>query len=472
MADLIPNSPEWWVRHLCAKQLERMPTIARAEAYYSGQHALAYASEAFTRAFGGLFVAFADNWCETVVTAAEERLDVVGFRFGNTTDADDDAWDIWQENLLDSESHLAHTEAMVHGESYTLTWPVNGKPRITVEHPSQMITAEAPEDRRRRAAALKWYVDEDLFEVAYLYLPDVVYRYRSAERTEFDESSGVPILREWSPDRWVPDDREGTEDPAEQPNPFGYVPVEVLPNRPRMVAGNRSEIAGVIPLQDAINKLWADMLVASEYTADMQRYVLGYELEVDPESNQVQAPPWKRQDRLWVIPPNEPGEQPVSVGQFQAGDLDNYIKAIETAVQHVASQTRTPPHYLNPGADRMSGESIKSSESGLISKVRRKMVPFGEGWERTMRHAFFVLGDEERWKFTRAETVWRDPEIRSEAQLADAAIKRKELGVPLEQLWEDLGYTPTQIDRFRVLAAEEALLAPLPPVEPLEVPGA
>ena len=65
------------------KQLNaRKPEMAKLDAYYGGDHPLAFASEKFRKAFGNLLDGMADNWCSVVVDAVEERLNVVGFRFG------------------------------------------------------------------------------------------------------------------------------------------------------------------------------------------------------------------------------------------------------------------------------------------------------------------------------------------------------------------------------------------------------
>ena len=87
-----------------------------------------------------------------------------------------------------------------------------------------------------------------------------------------------------------------------------------------------------------------------------------------------------------------------------------------------------------------------------------------------MRLCFKVLGDP-RGDVTSVETIWADPEYRSEAELADALIKRSAIGVPRQQLWEDAGYSQVQISRFKAMEAEDTLnglLAPQPasPVVP------
>ena len=54
-----------------------------------------------------------------------------------------------------------------------------------------------------------------------------------------------------------------------------------------------------------------------------------------------------------------------------------------------------------------------------------------------------------------SETVWADPENRTEAQHVDALLKMRALGVPLAALWEMFGATPVQIERWTVMKAKE-----------------
>jgi hypothetical protein len=206
----------------------------------------------------------------------------------------------------------------------------------------------------------------------------------------------------------------------------------------------------VIPQQDAVNKLIADMLIASEYIAFPQRYVTGMEIPVD-ENGRAKAPFQVALDKLLIA--EDPSAR---FGTLSAGDLQNYVTGVETLVQHIASQTRTPPHYFYLGGNFPSGDAIKSAETGLVAKSRRKMRFFGESWEEVMRLCFKVL-DDPRGDITDGETIWADPEYRSESELADALVKRGTIGVPRQQLWEDAGYTQTQISRFKAMEAEDTL---------------
>src|SRR5690554_5412494 len=64
-----------------------------------------------------------------------------GLRMAGQSHADDRLWAWWQENDLDVESGLAHTEALVHGRSYitvSASPDENGSPIIRAESPKHM----------------------------------------------------------------------------------------------------------------------------------------------------------------------------------------------------------------------------------------------------------------------------------------------------------------------------------------------
>jgi hypothetical protein len=144
-------------------------------------------------------------------------------------------------------------------------------------------------------------------------------------------------------------------------------------------------------------------------------------------------------------------------GNFAVSDLTIYVRAIEMFIQHVAAQTRTPPHYLLGSSGTFpSGESLKATETGLVAKVRRKQLAFGEGWEEAVRLAFAISGDDKRATAQDCETIWMNPESRSTAETVDAAVKLGSIGVPRPALWEYVGATPQQIERWKKEGAQIA----------------
>lgn len=427
------------------------------EDYYAGRHRLAFATLKFRQSFGWLFNALADNWCQIVVDAPVERLFVEGFRFGEGTAANTDAWSIWQANSLDSESVMAHTEAVKDGRAYLLVAPKqqgDDFPRITVEHASQMIVQHASGDRRTRLAALKKWRDDDGFDYATLYLPKEIAKWRS--KTPASADTAGDASREWIP-------REGGG-----PNPLGVVPVIPLYNNPTMLEGGRSDLEPAIPLQDAINKELADMLVASEFGAFIQRWATGIEVDTDSTGKPTGATELKAAiSRLWTSE-----NENAKFGQFQATDLNNYVGAIAMLLQHLAAQTRTPPHYLLGQIVNVSGDALKAAETGLVAKVKRKQIDFSDSWEEAMRLALGLAGKTEPAEALGAETIWRDPEYRSEGEQVDAAIKLRGLGIPVEALWERIGATPQQVKEWREKLDENGQPAmPVKPGEPTPPPN-
>jgi hypothetical protein len=442
------RTPLDWVQILSERLDVQAYRVMIPEAYYNGDHPLQFATSKFKEAFGNLFAAFADNWCPIVVDAPVERLQIIGFRTGGKR-ADADAWDIWQRNALDIESVIAHTEAGKCGTAYLLVDPNNGNPRITVEHPSQMIVATDPGDRRKRLAALKRWQGDDGFAYATLYLPDYILKFESA--TALQVFAG--------PIEWLPraDDRGGR-------NALGVVPVIQLDNQPGLLLGGESDLKPAIPIQNAINKLCTDMLVASEFGAFRQRVLTGMEIPRDPETGR----PLGRDEivsamsRLWVFEPAD-----AKVTDLPATDLGNFVRSIEMFKADLAAQTRTPPHYLLGQVVNASGDALKVAEAGLDSKCRRKILNYSDPWEEAVALALQSKG--RKIDASGVESLWSDPERTSLAQMVDAAVKKQTLGIPREVIWLELGYTPVQIDEMKALSEREVIppptteqIAPLP----------
>lgn len=443
----------YWLSRLSAALDEREERILTYEEYYRGAHPLQFASSKYRETFGSLFSEFADNWCPLVVDACVERLKVIGFRFGaeGGEAADRDAWNLWQANYLDADSGLAHLEAVKTGESYLIVEP-GEPPRITVEHPLEVIIAVEPGNRRRRLAALKRWVDELGYQHATVYLPEAAYRFRTDRAVIDVELRPFGLRPRVAPEGTI---RYVADDPERVPNPFnGIVPVIPMRNAPQMIGGGTSDLEVVIDVQNAINKLCTDMMVAAEYAAFRQRWATGVEIPIDPTTGVQDVGKWlSAVSRMWVVE-----DENARFGDFNVTDLTVYVRAIEMFIQHLAARTRTPPHYLLGQSGAFpSGESLKATETGLVAKVRRKQVDFGEAWEEAMRLAFYATGDVARARAIDAEVLWADPESRSEGERVDALVKLAGIGVPEEALWARIpDVTPQTIERWRNMAADQA----------------
>ncbi|MFJ2856563.1 phage portal protein [Streptomyces sp. NPDC087215] len=249
---------------------------------------------------------------------------------------------------------------------------------------------------------------------------------------------------------------------AHNPNPLGVVPLVELPNRSRLWGKPRSEIATVLPLQDAVNTLWAHLMTASDGLALPARAILGMDRPVreitDPDTGEVVGEEDLPLDRfrsdrlLWLE------QQGAQIAEFSAANLDNYLRVIGVAVEHIAAQTRTPPSYLAGKLVNVSPDGFAASEAGLVAKVSEKQRHFGSALREIVRLEALAQGETGRAEsLSLGSVIWRDPQFRSDAQYSDALVKLKSIGVPDEALWERIpGVTPDEIERWKTMRTDAA----------------
>jgi hypothetical protein len=442
---------------------QRRPLVDLYDAYMQGRHICGF-HPAEERQVADMISAVADNWCETIVLAATERMDVQGLILSSLPRVEDDplredfsAWDLWRRNGLDEDSPLLFDTAVTHGEAYLLVWPDEDdqeKAQITVEHPAQMVVRYSPHNRRKIIAALKLWIDEDERETVYMWTPGGLHRWRR------NGGRGMGL--------------EPIEDLDFSRNPFAskVVPVFPLINRPQArpapppgillssphhlgrhaIGLGRSDLANVISTQDEINHLLRAMLVAAEYQAFQQRWVIGLEREdEDPDDEESVGPPFiAGPGNLWE------GESPdMKFGAFPAADLSMFLNAMENRRNSMASRSNTPAYYFGGGnISNVSEGGLKALDTGLVARIRNKFRPYGGGMRRAIMCA--LTYEQPDLAGAQVDVDWADPESRTEAQHVDAGIKKIAAGVPPQQIWEDLGYSPEQIARFRSWALQNA----------------
>ncbi|MEW2635770.1 phage portal protein [Streptomyces sp. NPDC048389] len=413
---------------------------------YEGNRPLLFASPEFNAQAGELFKDFSDNWCATVPDATVERLMPLGFRLEDGT-IDQAAGKAWRTSECDVEVGLALLEALITGRSYALVWKPDGvNTEITFEHAANAIVEYVPGRRRLRSAGLKAWRDGQ-WEFATLFTPDMVYRWQRRGRSHEWTGRTVGLSR---------------GEPSHIKNPLGAVPLVELPNRSRLHGKPRSELVTVLPLQDAVNTLWAHLMTASDYLALPARAVLGMDRPVreivDPESGEVVGEEDEPLDRfrsdrlLWLE------KDTARIAEFSAADLGNYLRVIDAAVEHIASQTRTPATYLTGQLTNVSADALAASEAGLVAKVTERQRHFGASLREVMRLEALAAGETKRADSLALGTVvWRDPQFRSDSQYSDALVKLKSIGVPDEALWERIpGVTPDEIARWKRMRDDQA----------------
>lgn len=455
----LPDTDLDWVDYLSRRHDAEKPELEMLDRYYEGTQPLTYMHPELLREVGERIQPVIIAWPQLVVDSVEERLDVEGFKVADEGAADDDLWRVWRANGLDVASHQGHVDALVMRRSYVCVGTNErdpDTPLITVESPLEVYADIDPRTRRVRAALRRVDEGDSVVRIseryATLYLPDrtIWYRWDGGWREEARDEHGL-----------------------------GEPPVVPLVNRPRLRAGcyspksrvtqlrhGRSELAPIVPLSDAANKMASDMMVAGEFVAIPPRGILGIgpdQLE-DEQGNRLTAFQ-AIMGRLLMIP-DEGGA--AKTFEFTAAQLANFTEAIGQLARLVASISGLPPDYLGLSTDNPpSAESRLAGEIRLIKRAERKQRAFGAAWTQVMRLVRRIQSGDWDPRLQLLETDWRDASTPTIAQKADAAIKLYTAPpgqrpiVPLRQTREDLGYSNTQIARMEAEDAREAEQDPL-----------
>ena len=431
------ESPRWWVDVLFKRLMARLEDVEFFDAYYRGDHPLPWLAPQARTEFRRILKMTRSNYMGLVIDAKAERMQIEGFRVADADGqipetADADLWRIWQANDMDADSDQAWVEALIAGCSYMLVAPNpddERTPLLTVEHASQVIVAYEPGSNRRRAkAALKVWTDEwtgDYF--ATLYLPGVLWKMRAKV-----PSTGV--TSEWRP-QWQ--FRAGVEE--SERNPLGVVPFSEISCTPRLLTGGRPFLSDVTDIQDRINKTIADRLMTQDFGAFPQKWAKGWP-EEDESGNPTPRIEVGR-DRMVTTDAVE-----AAFGQWDAAPMDPYSAAKREDVKDIASRTRTPAQDLLGEMNNVNGETIKASQSGHIAVVKQFCRYAGDGTERSMRLIQRAAGLPVA---PAMETIWADPEYRTEGEKTDAIVKRLAARITSQrQAREDYGYSQAQIARL------------------------
>ena len=412
------------------------PTLTTLDAYYRGVQPTAFLAPKAAEALGDRLRSLAVNFPRLAVTSLAERCRVTGFRLdGPDDEPDKDLWRIWRRNHMEEAAAQAHIDALVYGRSFVIVWAGKRGPQITVESPRQVAVAYDPATREVTAAFKRWVADGKGHAV--LYGPDEITRYVSDANVA--DPAALPATA-WKAVETIV-------------NPFGWVPVIPIVNNGRLLeVDGVSEMADILGLTDALNKLMADALVTSEFYARPRRWVTGLEVEEDEDGNPID-PFSSEGTRVWQA------EGPdVKFGQFDPVRLDGYADLTAVVTQQIGALTGLPPHYLGLHGDQpASADAIRSAEASLVARAYALHRTFGQGWSDVARLVVAVRDGVDP-ETVDAEPVWASPETRTPAQAADAAAKLAGIGVPLSVVLADtLGMTPPQVERVRAARRGDAL---------------
>lgn len=404
--------------------------------YYEGEHSTQLTARQKKFLELSAQQSFNLNFCPLVVDALAERLTVTGF---TCEDQPELLWDWWQLGRMDGVQGVLHTSAVRDGDGYILVEWDNERGRPRLSHESAYDGSEgvevvySDEDRNvPEVAYKKWLVTggngAGSIRRCNLYYPDRIEKYiaQSAGMWQEYQEEGRP----W-PETWT--GKNG---------PLG-IPVAHFRNKDQGYSYGESELEDVLPPQNLLNKTALDLIAAADSTAFRLPWMTGGKPE-----NMAYAP------GSWVYTTSPEAH----IGSLDGADLANLIALKDSVITDIAKITRTPLSYFQQSRHVAAEGTLKQQESGLIGKVKNRQVVFGNAWEdammmaRRLHNAFGPGGLDEEALVT---TVWADPETRNEKEHLEGLKTKRELGVPRETIWAEMGYDADAIERMKEQAAAE-----------------
>lgn len=436
----------------------KAPECKVYEDYYNGDHDLSFATDKYRNAFGKLFMAFADNLCESVVDAVADRLEVKGFGLqrgkpGATEpvgeDVTEDAMAIWQDNRMDEMSGEVHQEGIKQGNAYVIVWPDPEDERrpLLYANDAALIHVEYNKETKKVEWAMKSWLDEDDHKTyVNLYFVDRIEKYVT-------RSAAVETATNLTFESFIHREVEGEDWPL--PNPYNQVPVfQFRSNAPPGKCG-RSELRNVIPLQRGLNKSLTDMLVAMEFVALPQRWVTGLEIPTDPATG-LPIPPFKPgADRIFATESTE-----VRFGEFNPANLGQFLAVQDRFQYDICRVSRTPLTYMMLLLNPPSGTALAALEAGFIKKCKDRTTSFGNTWEDVLKFAIRIsrgiFEPQQGWLLN---VQWADIEQTSELERSQTAVSDQAAGISKEQTWRHhYGMSDQEVEQNKaeVMDAEKA----------------
>jgi len=375
--------------------------------YVNGGQPLKYSTYRLQEVFNTINVHFEINWCSLIVDTTLDRLELVGF---STKDSlvNEKFSDIFKKIHVDIEADKAHFAALATSQGYIIAWKEGEDTAIYYNDPRICaVFYEADRPRVKRYAA-KWFDMNDGRQEVTLYYPDKIEHWISQKTASpIDKASGFTFS-------------------TEEINPYGVIPVFEL--------HSPGEIFKILTLQDAINKLFSDMMASAEYGVAPMRWLIS-----NADIGNIKNSP-----NLWVqIPAGDGQGQQTSVGQFDATGLVNFWQGIDPITNSIAVITRTPRHYFMSSGSNISGEALLAMEAPLVKKVKKRQMEFAAQWQDIAQ--FLLLLDGVNIPASDISVMWAKPESIQPYTEAQARQLSFNTGIPLITLLRREGWTEDEI---------------------------
>lgn len=425
------------VNNLLSRLDHEQRALSRRDDRYRGRHVLRYA----TTDIEGDLSTFGVNICALAVDAVAERMRIKRFAvLVGGRDVTERVRRSWYRSNMDQKLMPVLVDALALGAVYLVVWPdAPGDPLISPESARNVVCEFDPVTGEVTGAVKRWAETEANGTVSrehvIYYGPDVIRRYTRAP--------GAAVL--------------DPVDGGEVENPLGVVPVVPMLNVER-IGDQRgtSVIDDLAHLVDALGKLLADMLVASEDVARPRRWATGVELDDDDLDDGFTADDMLDDDEREYLDDDGPAVSPfdsgnrmftvespeAKFGQLPGADLAGYRTGVDLLTQQIMAVSALPAHMVGiTTANPSSADAIRAAEASLTARAESRISVLGIAIERALALAA-AFTEHVHPRDVEVKLRWASPATRSTAQEADAVTKLFSLGIiTTEEAREYMGVT-------------------------------
>jgi hypothetical protein len=383
--------------------------------YYEGDHELKFSTDKIRKALGKIGIYFAENWLAVVVDAAVDRLSLKGFEVSDSPELTTLLATFFKKARLGLVSTDVHEDATIVGESYFILGKVDGKIQANFNAPELChIFYESADPLVKKYAAKFW--SENNYVYLNLYYPKKIEKYRAPLRKS------------------VAYDALDHQQVSVVPNPTGQIPVFHFRHSQKdnykidMGPSERS-------IQDAINILFSNMMVSSEFNSLKQRIIIS---QSDP--GDLKNIPGEN----WWFPAGDGTGQQTSVSELGGHDPTGFLTSIDHFANALSATTRTPKYYFFGSEGQVpSGEALLTLEAPLVKKVLRRLLSYSVTWEEIASYAALLMGSV--IEPTDITSLWGP--IGSVQPLTEAQIIKTEgeATIPLKTSLRRRGWSATEI---------------------------
>lgn len=386
--------------------------------YYDSDHPLIYSTERLRQVFNNLDgtkrARFVENWVAVVVNAAQEKINLL--RFNVAGDEQLTGWlnSVWAMTELNLDAIDAHLAALVCGEAFVVIWPNEDGSIAAYYNDPRMCHVEYDDDNPRvKLWAAKRFISDHSTHVT-IYYPDRIEYWQAGGKAESANKFKLA---------------------SESANPYGIVPVFHLRRERRTI---KSELEDILTIQDGLNKIFSDLMVASEFAALKQRVIIsqfGFDESLRNAPNMV-----------WTLAAGDGVGQNTEVAEFSASDLNQFLMTMDRMSLSIAKISRTPKHYFFSQSGDPSGEALIAMEAPLNTKVQMYIQRFKPTWRKIAQFILSLGGYSV--ELLDIEPIFDEPET---IQPYTRALIRKtntDAGLPLITTLRREGWTEQELEQI------------------------